>query len=357
MRVHLLAPDAGAVGHYRLVWPGMVVGEMRPQWDITMSLATDAKVAVTSDGGLLTRGLPKPEDLDLLVMSRPGHPVHLQLMRWMQSHGVAVVVDTDDALWALHRDNAAFRYWGETPDGKPRWWWHKECLASADLATVSTDRLAAYVGKKHQRVEVLRNRLPRAAVAEVPAADKGWQVSWTGVTKSHPTDLLAVGEAVSNVVRRGGSVSVLGDAQGAEKQLGLMPHSAEELPFVSLDKYHEALGEMGGIGIVPLERSVFNDSKSWLKAMEYAGRGMPVVASDTPENRALRRLIPSIRLAKTPDEWGTHLAHFRDEANRRVAGAAGLVYARQRVVLQGHAVEWANAWSRAVQRRRGLTPR
>jgi glycosyltransferase involved in cell wall biosynthesis len=70
------------------------------------------------------------------------------------------------------------------------------------------------------------------------------------------------------------------------------------------------------IGVAPLNDIPFNHAKSWIKAIEYAAAGIPVVMSDVGEYRRLHDQYGIGRLASTKDEWINHLMELKDYTAR-----------------------------------------
>lgn len=71
----------------------------------------------------------------------------------------------------------------------------------------------------------------------------------------------------------------------AARLTGNVPvHFTGSVPFVD---WFQALQDNLDIGLAPLETNRFNQSKSWLKPLEYAACGIPCLTSDHAEYTAL----------------------------------------------------------------------
>lgn len=345
-----------ACGGYRIAWPATHVANIRPDWDIEVYGAHEASYTVDSHGNFADlQGVPNPTEVDLFVLQRVGRPAQLSFIRWAQQHGIAVVVDNDDALWAIHPDNVAHAHWSNARNHFK----HADLAADlADLATVTTPLLVRRYGL-HGRVEVLPNFVLREA-AELPSLREAFDptptIGWAGFTGVHPEDLHTVGTAVADaVVETSCKVRAIGDGIGVAEAWGIASDAIEVSGLAEFGApYFQELTSLD-VGLVPLEPSRFNDCKSWLKALEYSSQGVAVVATATPENTRLRDSGVPILLAESPAEWRSHILDLlNDPEGRRQRAAAAKSMVLKDFTIEAHAEGWAAAWERAVARRRAL---
>ena len=364
MRVHLLPGDQGACGHYRLAWPGQAVSN---EGEHVVSLSEPGAVQMRMTRGLRgpgrfeVRGLPD-DAVDVAVVQRIGSENGVRLIQHLQEQGVAVVLDADDALWAIDPDNASHRQW----NGRPwHWKWMDEAARLADLVTVTTPALAARYGREHGRVEVIPNYLPTGALATDAELESrvgrrtATRVGWAGTLKSHPHDLPVAHPAVHAARGLGAEVHVLGDGIGVHTAWGLPYEQVIRHPAVPLDRYHAALDALD-VGLVPLTDDAFNRSKSWLKALEYAGRGIPSIVSPTPANRALSEWLLGVRVVETPYLWPAAVQDLLEAMTAEPGSALAMAWALRGEVLrsvtnEGQTGARAAGGQRAADRRRNLT--
>jgi O-antigen biosynthesis protein len=333
----------------------------RPDWRVDRYKPGSIKIG-RSSRGIVIKGV-NPEGLDLVVMQRVGTPVQVELVTAFQKNGVAVVVDVDDALHAIPRDNGSWAFWNRNP--KHHWSHLDEACKRADLVTVTTDALATRYGK-HGRVEKLVNGLPEASYASdtsVPEHDRV-VIGWSGVRASHAGDLGAAGDSLRRVIDEDPNVfvKIVGHHEWAAETLRIpkervLPESGP----VPLSEYHEAL-QGTDVAIVPLWDNPFNKSKSALKALEYQAVGARVIASATPANVELAK-VAGFRIAGydlgSHDRWYQYLTESISEVRRDRQQdpmyRKALVERVQPLGISARAEEWANAWERAVNRRRNLS--
>jgi glycosyltransferase involved in cell wall biosynthesis len=364
MRVLAIPSDTGACGSYRVHWPARAVALARPDWDVrTVNPRTFQFARNPYTREFVVRGLDL-DGVDVVHLQRVGSPNSVEFMRWCQRQGVAVVVDFDDAMWAIDRDNVAWRDWnGRGPRGDDvHWRWCDDAARVADLVTVTTSALAKRYGE-HGRTEVIPNYLPDRALAswddirDRRAKRNGdpVRIGWAGSLGVHPHDLDVAAPAVAWAVRElGAELHVVGGGgDRAAKAFGLDPHEVTVHPAVSLADYHAAL-DVFDVGIVPLADSKFNAAKSWLKALEYAGRGLAVVASETPANRLLGKAVSAVSVVSTVGAWKFALEELVTHPPALWDAQTQARDAARHLTLEVRANDWAKAYERAAARRTSL---
>jgi len=333
------------------VWPAQAVQLARPDWRVDIYAPDAVQVEYRRFPPEIQRVMGmNPRDYDLIVTQRVGRPGFLLLLEWCRENGVATVVDADDALWAIHRENAA---WGAWNGGQNHYEYMDQAAGVADLITVTTEALSRRYAK-HGRVEVLPNRVP-AAVLSMPSIrdqfDPEPVLGWSGTVATHPGDLESIRPVIAFMNPR---VRIVGDGQGVAEAWGISPERVDVMGPRPLSEYHQALSAID-VGLVPLLDSPFNRAKSSLKALELSAAGVPVVAAATPANRSLAREVP-ISLASSPWEWRSAITALwgPQNADHRAArgAAARAAVAEKGWTIEASAESWAAAWERAVTRRR-----
>jgi hypothetical protein len=305
-------------------------------------------------------GLAQKPDADVVVINRPARAHWTELIPYLQAAGVRVVVDVDDDFAAIDRGNVALRDYTTShvkacglncPRDHARVnrdWILRACLL-ADLVTCSTPDLARRYAP-HGRFAVLPNLVP-ARYLDVEASDP-WErsIGWSGSVETHPGDLEATGRSVGDVLAShdGWSAGVIGTGKGAAKALGIDEVRATG-KWLSLEQYPQAMARLG-VGIVPLQASRFNRSKSALKMSEFAALGVPVVASPTPDNKRLHGLGVGL-IAANPREWREHLTRLVESEDFRTDLAHRGREAMRAQTYERRAGMWADAWTSTLERR------
>lgn len=107
------------------------------------------------------------------------------------------------------------------------------------------------------------------------------------------------------------------------------------------------------IGLYPLTENDWNAGKSGFKAVQYMAVGVPFVMSPVGVCATLGVAGTTHFLARTPDEWGRHLAALlAGEDLRRAMGRAGRRYAEEHFALEPQADRIAEILRRAASRGR-----
>lgn len=335
VRVLLLNSDNGGCGSYRMLFP-------------MKALAHDANLTLTDGNAKFIA-----TDHDVVVMQKPMHAYRVDAIPELQKRGVAVVVEVDDDYWDLDRRNPAWRDGRLKQDYNVKHLWR--ACELADLVIVSTPALATLLPNKNTRV--LRNCVPEWYLSVEPDPLISWEeaegkliVGWTGDIAFHPGDLKQARYSVPKVVRDTNSIFIGIGSEGIGPELGFADAEARYIGFAPLARYPSVIAGLN-VGLVPLEDSRFNTSKSWLKGLEYASLGVPFIASPRAEYVKLKERGAGLLAAK-PRDWMSQLRLLleNDEARKNEIEINRTV-ARE-LTYEKNAHRWAEAWQDAVKIRR-----
>lgn len=346
MKVLIMNAGQDAQNYYRVSEPVRAIREAGHDVEIetTRGIATMVR---PGEGGEVyavdSRGA------DVVVLQLPKTTAMLQTIRVLQGDGVAVVVEMDDLLSGTVYGSPAHDALVRRGMGRRA----TECAREADLVTTTTPALLeAYA--PHGRGAVVPNAVPRR-IAELPPAylrtPDVVTIGWTGSVYFHPYDLQEVGSGLQQALdrTRGRSrFAVLGQKADAKDRLALS-EDPDELPWIDgIDAYTAAVGESFDVGIAPLRIDRFNTCKSWLKALEYAARGVWFARSPTAEYERLGLG----RRARSSKDWAKAITVAVEDPDRRRAEAER----NREAVLAGHLTEhtaerWVAAWRRALDDR------
>lgn len=345
-----------------MIWPGDVLRQSGV--DVTVIPPEDRELQVILDTETNTvDDVLLPDDVDVVVLQRITHRYVVQVIRKLREKGVAVVVDMDDDLEAIHPSNPAWTELHPRSEGVARtakgvvnmhsWRYAADACREATFVTVTTPALLRRYAS-HGRGRVLPNYLPRWRYADVPHVDSA-VIGWPASLHSHPDDPGAVGPAISRLVNEGAEFRVVGDPLFTGRAFSLR-RDPPGTP-VELDDYPRAMAQLG-VGITPLADTRFNAAKSWLKPLELSALGIPWVASPRDDYVRLHKLGAGVLAAK-PGAWYRELRRLVNEpAYRRELAEAGREVAST-LWLENHAWRWAEAWSDAlaIQRASSTTGR
>ncbi len=332
-------------GTERLVIGGWLAGEDGVGY-YRIRLPLDALAqrghAVEYAGTLPWRAGRRPRS-HVLVGQRTSNPG--PAARWLAAAGdVRRVFELDDDLLNVEPTSAkAFEFYAD-PAVRRRL---LENLRSADAVTVSTEYLGQVVRGEYgvqAPVHVVPNCLDAAVLALAPVGQAGpMTVGWAG-SDTHRGDFEVVRRPLTRFLRghREVGVSFMGVDYG-----WLLGNPDRRLtPWVPV--WDDPVGYMRcldwQVGIAPLANTQFNRCKSALKALEYAARGIVVVASDVePYRRFVEHGVTGL-LVSRDHEWREALELLAGDVELRAKMGAA---ARERAALwliNDHVEKWEAAY-------------
>lgn len=277
------------------------------------------------------------------------HVRFLDAIGRFQRGGAAVVVELDDDMQALSPRHVLWPAIQPVKNPALNWRVLREACARADLVTVSTPALAERYGLPG-RVQVIPNHIPASYLDVERFEHDGLVVGWSGTVATHPYDLQVTRGAVAKAVAAAGAeFTVIGAEAGVQRALAL---TSEPWPvgFLRLPWYPVGMAQFD-VGIVPLEASMFNEAKSYLKGLEFAALGVPFVASSTAPYRWLAQQGVG-QVAVKAKGWDQALRRLLASATVRDDQAArGREWAKGQTI-EGNAGMWMEAWGRAAASRR-----
>lgn len=266
--------------------------------------------------------------------------------RWAEAAGqVRRVLEIDDDILNIDPSSPAARAYYADPGIRTRLVGN---VRSADVITTSTGYLAQVLRADYGAtapIHVLPNCLTHE-VLDLPPVDQAGPVTvgWYG-GPTHRGDFEQLRRPVGRwLAAHRGVPLVMGGVDYGD----LLGREAVVRPWRSI--WADAAGYMAGIdvsiGLAPLANTQFNRCKSDLKALEYAARGIPVVASDVEPYRGFVEHGVTGFLVTHPREWAEALdALATDPGLRARMGAAARAKAATRIV-DDHAHLWERAYAR-----------
>lgn len=352
MKVYVLPADSYGCGHYRLIWPANVLQQQGHDVVIIPPRPGQGFLATTTklpNGEQRLVSVQVPEDVDVLVIQRPGHNLQPDMIRTMRQNGIAVVVDMDDDMSSIHPDNAAFHMYRHQSRTPFSWRTAALCCREATLVTTSTrNLLKAYA--PHGRGVVIDNYVPEAYLQWSPDSSirDHRTLGWAGTTQSHPNDLQVAAPSVQRLLDEGFPFKVVGGPSKVKSALRLKQDPVFT-GTVGLADWARTISETYDVGMLPLAMTSFNASKSRLKAIEHMAVGVPWVASPREEYRRVHSESGCGLLANTPKEWYQALKTLlTDEILAKEQAEMGKSYMMDQT-YQANAWRWAEAWEQAYQ--------
>jgi glycosyltransferase involved in cell wall biosynthesis len=345
--------DRGGCGYFRLTWPAQAVGLARPDWTVSVYPPEKIQAGFRGKEFVGVQGFPDPLP-DLLIMQRVGTPGQYNVLKWASEQGIATVVDFDDAMWCIDKDNYAWSSWNMGNTHGQHWKYCDEAAVIADLVTVTTDALARRYGRTHSRTEIIPNYVPRAAVDLPKKQNEVFTAGWAGFTQTHPGDCRVSAPAAQAVLDAGGRLCVVADAKGAAKEWDVPLDRVESIPPQKLGPDYFASLSSLDLMLVGLRETPFNRAKSTLKVLEAGAAGAFAIAPDNPPHRALMRSGYPVELARSPSDWADTAKWLASvPADERTDMSAALVeLVKENWTIESNAERWAAAWQRAMNRKR-----
>lgn len=238
----------------------------------------------------LAPGLNKEMPPDVVVGQRINRDGPARLWRMLASSELGVrpklVYELDDDLFNVPPNNPACSHFSKINVRENI----VNSMAVADVITVSTEPLRDVVreqlwnfGATVKRIEVIPNALPDIAYGP-PISERvdkhRIMIGWAG-SSSHEEDFDEVAKPLGRLLWRNDDVHFTAVGHMFPRVAKRIPDGQRHLvPWQpTMEAYYQAL-DLFDIGIIPLRPSIFNRSKSDIKLLEYAARGIPVIASD-----------------------------------------------------------------------------
>lgn len=347
MRVLVVPADKEGCGFYRLTAAAEHLQMLGHDIVIQEPKSKDSGLTIFMDENDRMTDIKVP-DADVIVMQRIAHNWHTQAVPLLRSKGMAVVIDMDDDMSCIHRDNGAYGMYHPRSNTPFSWRNASEACANATLVTTSTKPLGQ-VYAKHGRHQVIDNFVPeRYLDIEVERTDA---FGWAGTTQSHPDDLQVVGGSVRDLVADGFNFQVVGPPSGVKQALRLKQEPAYS-GKVSLYDWPAETAKLQ-VALAPLSASKFNTSKSRLKLIEASSVGVPWVASPRAEYRRTFQESGAGILADTPKQWYVGVRKLlEDEVLRKELGERGREWMRTQTI-EANSWRWWEAWTRAYEIEQG----
>ena len=330
-------PEPNGCAYYRMALPSRQLQSMG--WDTAMGLPRvhpERGIGVAHDDGAFF-------GFNVSVFKLLMHESVPSLMNMMQSRGEKIVVDVDDFHFGIDPDNIAARKTDPNKNAENNRMFYEMGIRQADVVTVSTEFLANFYEARCRRVRLVRNALDVERYDMVEQIERP-VFGWVGGTLWRSRDIEMLRDWLPAFVddHKVGvhhSGHIPNDTRHFGVRAGL--RRVTTAPMSPVSQYPSLLQHFH-IGLVPLRLNDFNQSKSYLKGLEYAAAGIPFIATPSEEYKILYDRGVG-RLASTADEWRDHATELldpevrRDEAERQ----RGIVEREFNITTRG--LEWDSA--------------
>lgn len=268
-----------------------------------------------------------------------------RLIAHAKAHGMRLLYDIDDNLIEVPKDHP------ESTKLRQRAPIIEAFVGAADAVFASTAPLRDVLLKRQEQVLVVENGLDETLLPrrQIIKSSGPIGIIYMG-TSTHESDLKLVEPALSRLAAEFGTdvriglmgVTVRDKLPEGIERIGVPEPAASSYPafltwLASQRDWH--------IGIAPLQDSVFNRSKSAIKALDYMAMGAAAVVSDV----AAYGTLPDGAVLKVPGDaeaWYQALAALvRDSERRLTLQQAGQRYFRECATLAAQQERRLQQWS------------
>jgi len=163
----------------------------------------------------------------------------------------------------------------------------------------------------HKNVKMICNRVTVTDFNVRRATNKRPLVGWVGSTAHRSNDLEELQGLFDLIPHKLHHSGHLSSHPLFSKALDVDPRRVTVSPMEPPRKYARQ-SFCFDIGLAPLRDTPFNHAKSWIKMIEYAAAGVPMIASPAPEYVRLNREYGIGRIAHSLDEWAEHITELSD---------------------------------------------
>ena len=265
-----------------------------------------------------------------------GHSDPAAIHQWWR--GMAkysrLVYELDDDPFEIETDNPVAAAYAK-PEARDS---ITHCIQIASLVTVSTEPLAERMRRYNPNVVVLKNRIDESLLQIRRPRRDTVTVGWAGGA-SHLRDIGECAYGLRKAIDRHDiDVHFIGP-----DFTGVIRRPVRHTPWCQSTTDYYSLIDFD-IGLAPLRPSVFARAKSYIKALEYAALGIPVIASDVEPYRGF--VVDGVTgfLIRRDHEWASRLRDLINDADMRAdMGAKAKALAADYTIQTGWS-DWAAAY-------------
>lgn len=352
MKVYVFPADNYGCGWYRLMYAANHLKSQGHDIEVIAPGDPRANMLRGSVQNGRTVAVSAPKDADVMVFQRVTHIQLSQGIPLYRARGIAIVIDMDDDLTAIHPKNPAWMGLHPKSNRPHSWIAAQEACDAATLVTVSTPPLLQRYAA-HGRGVVIDNYVPQRYL-DIDHKDSA-VIGWGGSVSTHPDDLQMTGNSINALLQAGAQFRVVGSGLDVAPTLRLTGGWNNATGIVDIHDWAQALSDNIGIGIAPLADTKFNAAKSRLKMLEYASVGIPVVASPRAEYSKLSAMGVGL-LCEKPKEWERTLKALVDSPSLREELAGKGREVASELTIEKNSWRWWDAWTKAYEIQQESTP-
>lgn len=250
-----------------------------------------------------------------------------------------MVFEIDDDLWDIDGSSPRAHKFFSDPAIRANL---DQNIRVADAVTVTTERLADLVRPLNPNVHVIPNYLPAWLLDhDRPRREGQLTIGWGG-SATHDMDFAEVRGPLRQFLTRNPSAEFHVIGADYAQRMGLPQDRCRSTPWVdSVPDFWRAIDF--DIALAPLRAHPFNAAKSWIKALEAAMLGIPIIASDVGPYSDFVRHGETGYLVRRDHEWAKYLRILVNEPDARAE--MGTAARRQATghTIEGNVEQWKKA--------------
>jgi glycosyltransferase involved in cell wall biosynthesis len=242
---------------------------------------------------------------DAITIQRLTRYDALPMWRRTRTPNNRLVYENDDDVFHVTPDNfMAYKYYQSNSVKEAV----RALCETTDMVTVTSQPLFESFSEFSNNVRIVPNFLSDVALhgAENKPFNKpnNLTIGWAG-GGSHSKDIQLVTGPLQKFLRRHKDWHLVNAGEDMRSYWKLTLDRVQYRPWISVLEDEEAYFRSLDftIGICPLLGSAFNSAKTPVKAMEYAARGIPTIASDVEPYKSYIRHGETGFLVKYEHEW------------------------------------------------------
>lgn len=292
-------------------------------------------------------GRPPPEAglAKLIVGERLDRPEVMGEWRRLRLNH-RLVYELDDDVWSVDPTNAGawmtYSKW-DVQDAVAM------CCRVADIVTVSTEPLAEVIRERtgQERIRVLKNCIPERLLSMERKRPGQVTMGWTG-GGSHTRDMAMVAVPLRRAMDREPKLRL--HIVGTDFRHTLGHTNTRHTPWL---KSRDWMGYYSALdfdfGIAPIVSSKFNESKSYLKPLEYAALGIPCIASDWGPYREFIQDGVTGFLVSKPGQWTDRIRLLANDAKLRESMGQKAREVAAQHTIEGNWHRWAAVYEEVLR--------
>lgn len=354
MKVTFFISDWGGCGYYRCVVPAQYL------------IRNGVKFAIES---IYKR--EHVDNVDVIVLQRQFDANVLSWQKYAQDQGTKVVFECDDDIFNVPSWNPTQKHWKKVRKIAA------EILRRSDLVTVTNNALKREFTKYNDNILILENCIDFKILKQLEEKDYFHQIieldhkpirrkplpiskiineknelgtiniGWAG-SFTHERDLIVLEEVLPIICRNNPKVMIYMVGFTLSEIIKKIPsHQLRLIEGVDTPKYLPLLHSLRlDIGLCPVEKHIFNEGKSNLKALEYLSvKTVPVASNFGSYRETLTDYETGLLCSDNPKSWIKKIQELIDSVDlRKRLANTGHQMVRQNFNIETNWIKWKNAY-------------